>query len=120
MLKYLKKHPVDKLSLCAGFGKLTKLAQGHLDLHSRASAIDFEWLAQIAAEQGADEVLCQAILNANTSLEAQKMALQQGFDLVQPVCQAALNKVQSIIPQATQAEVWAVDRKGACLGVVLG
>lgn len=120
VLKYLKKNPLKKLSICAGFGKLTKLAQGHLDLHSRASSIDFVWLAQLAAEQGADRALCEAIQQANTSLEAQKLALEQGFDLVQPVCVAALNKVQSIIPATMQAEVWAVDRQGACLGVAVG
>ncbi len=120
VLKYLKKKPLEKLSICAGFGKLTKLAQGHLDLHSRASSIDFEWLAQLAGEQGADQQLCTSITQANTSLEAQRLALEHGFDLVQPVCQAALEKVQSIIPATMQAEVWAVDRKGICLGVAVG
>lgn len=120
VLKYLKKKPLDKLSLCAGFGKLTKLALGHLDLHSRASSIDFAWLAQLAAEQGADQALCDAITQANTSLEAQSLALKQGLDLVQPTCVAALHKIQSIIPESVHAEVWAVDRQGACLGVAIG
>ena len=32
----------------AGFAKMTKLAQGLLDLHSRAGAVDFAWLAALA------------------------------------------------------------------------
>ena len=40
VLKYLKKAPVNKISICGGFGKLTKLANGHLDLNSRSSSID--------------------------------------------------------------------------------
>lgn len=117
VLKYLNKQPVEKLSVCAGFGKLTKLAQGHLDLHSRASAVDFGWLAQLAAERGADEDLCAAITGANTSLEARKLALAQGVDLTPSICEAALLKVRSVVPESVQAEVWAVDRKGQCLGV---
>ncbi|MBV9523891.1 MAG: cobalt-precorrin-5B (C(1))-methyltransferase, partial [Alphaproteobacteria bacterium] len=31
-LKYLRRHPVDRLTLAGGFGKLAKLASGHLDL----------------------------------------------------------------------------------------
>ncbi|MFT8144359.1 cobalt-precorrin-5B (C(1))-methyltransferase, partial [Salmonella enterica subsp. enterica serovar Enteritidis] len=30
-LKYLNKHPVPAVALVAGFGKLSKFAQGHLD-----------------------------------------------------------------------------------------
>ncbi len=35
VLKHLRKVPVEKLSLCGGFGKISKLAAGHMDLHSR-------------------------------------------------------------------------------------
>ena len=37
-LKYLRRHPVPRLSLAGGFAKLAKLAQGQLDLHSCALA----------------------------------------------------------------------------------
>jgi cobalt-precorrin-5B (C1)-methyltransferase len=33
VLKYLKKAPVERLSLAGGFGKFSKLAAGHLDQH---------------------------------------------------------------------------------------
>src|SRR5699024_7239492 len=34
VLKYLRRHPVPQLTIGGGIGKLTKLAAGHLDLHS--------------------------------------------------------------------------------------
>ena len=34
MLKYLKSHPTSRLTIGGGIGKLTKLAQGAMDLHS--------------------------------------------------------------------------------------
>lgn len=44
-LKYLCRHPVDRLTIGGGIGKMTKLAQGALDLHSGRSQVDFNALA---------------------------------------------------------------------------
>jgi cobalamin biosynthesis protein CbiD len=40
MLKYLRRHPVPRITVAGGFAKLAKLAAGHLDLHSARSRID--------------------------------------------------------------------------------
>ena len=45
MLKYLRRHPLPWITIAGGFAKLTKLAQGHLDLHSSRSQVDFDDLA---------------------------------------------------------------------------
>lgn len=50
MLRYVRKAPVDRVSIAGGFAKMTKLGQGLLDLHSRAGAVDLTWLASLAAE----------------------------------------------------------------------
>src|SRR5260221_7877830 len=52
-LKYLRRHPVGRLTLAGGFGKLAKLAGGHLDLHSARSRLDIGWLADRLGETGA-------------------------------------------------------------------
>src|SRR5205823_2255379 len=54
-LKYLRRHPVSRLTLAGGFAKLAKLAAGHLDLHSSRSAVDPALLADMLAGLGADE-----------------------------------------------------------------
>src|ERR1700720_860880 len=38
MLKYLRRHPVARVTIAGGVGKMTKLAQGLLDLHSKRGA----------------------------------------------------------------------------------
>ncbi len=48
MLKYLRRHPVARVTVAGGFGKLTKLAQGALDLHSSRSQVDLRQLADWA------------------------------------------------------------------------
>ncbi len=50
MLKYLRKHPVARLTIGGGIGKMTKLAQGALDLHSGRSQVDFEALARMMGQ----------------------------------------------------------------------
>lgn len=115
VLKHLKKAPVAKLTLCAGFGKLTKLANGHMDLHSSRSSIDFQQLANMAADLGADKELQTEIDAANTSLQALKLCQGQGIDLAQAVCQQAQQLAQSLVPDTVAVEVIAVNRQGEFL-----
>ena len=51
-LKYLRRHPVPRLTLAGGFAKLAKLAAGHLDLHSSRSRVDPAMLAALLADAG--------------------------------------------------------------------
>lgn len=119
VLKYLKRHPVKRLTICGGFGKLSKLAHRHLDLHSRASSISFEQLVQWAAELGANTQLQQQIHQANTSLEALKLCQQYELDLAKKVCMQAQSFAQSVVGDEVKVEVFAVDRAGQLLGYVL-
>jgi cobalt-precorrin-5B (C1)-methyltransferase len=116
VLKHVRKVPVDKLSLCGGFGKISKLAAGHMDLHSRHSSIDLPQLAQWAADIGADAGLQQAIVGANTSQQALAMAAEKGIALGDAVCEHALAFARSVVPAQVQVEVFAIDRQGAIVG----
>ena len=116
VLKHLRKVPVSKLSLCGGFGKISKLAAGHMDLHSRHSSINLEQLAQWAADVGADAELQQKIREANTSQQALAMAAAVGVALGDAVCQHALDFASSVVPAQVQVEVFAIDRQGGIVG----
>ncbi|MEH6345209.1 MAG: cobalt-precorrin-5B (C(1))-methyltransferase [Bermanella sp.] len=116
VLKYFKKVSVNKLSICGGFGKLSKLSQGHLDLHSGASSIDFNFLASLAKQQGAEPELLEKIVNANTSVQALKFCQECEIDLAVLVCQKALDVAKKIVPSHVDVEIWAVDRKGVVVG----
>jgi cobalt-precorrin-5B (C1)-methyltransferase len=116
VLKHLRKVPVDKLSLCGGFGKISKLAAGHMDLHSRHSSIDLPQLARWAAEIGADEALQQQIRDANTSQQALALSTAAGIPLGNAVCRHALDFARSVVPAQVQVEVFAIDRQGGIVG----
>ena len=55
LLKYLRAHPVPALTLAGGFAKMTKLAQGALDLHSGRSQVDHEFLASLVRHLASED-----------------------------------------------------------------
>jgi len=112
VLKHLKKAPIAKLSICGGLGKISKLANKHMDLHSRSSSIDFQHLANSAKKLGANELLLKNILKANTSIEVLKLCQKDGIDIAKSLCEQALEFAQSIVPASVELEVWAIDRQG--------
>lgn len=120
VLKHLRAQkqlaPLAKLSICGGFGKISKLAAGNMDLHSRNSSIDLPQLANWAAELGADASLQQAMRDANTSQQALLLASAAGLALGDRVCGRALDFARSIVPAAIALEVFAIDRQGNIVG----
>lgn len=108
MLKYLAKNPVAKVTIGGGFGKITKLAQGARDLHSRRSQVDFDRLAATAASLGADPEL---VANANTAMEA----LSHAPALAAQIAKDAHAAAAQIIPDA-QLDIVIIDRVGTIVG----
>ena len=78
MLKYLRDHPIPRLTVAGGFAKIAKLGQGHLDLHSGRSSVDFAWLAGLMTELGADASQVGRAREANTAGEVLEMARAAG------------------------------------------
>ncbi len=120
-LRKNKEHnALDKLSICGGFGKITKLAQGHLDLHSRASNIDLDFLAEQVNALGATNKLVAQVRAANTSIEVLTLCQNNKIDLANEICQLALSTARKIVPQNIELEVWAIDRQGIVVGKASG
>lgn len=117
VLKYLRRHPVDRLTLCGGFAKLSKLAAGHLDLHSGRSQVDKAFLARLARDGGADEALCREVTDANTGLAALELCAAAGVPLGDLVAVAARDQALSVLRGApVDVDVICVDRAGTVVG----
>jgi len=113
LLKYLRRHPVPKLTLAGGFGKLAKLSQGHLDLHSARSSLDRAKLAALAAD---DPALADRIKGANTGMEALTLARAAGLPLADRVAQGAREVALAALAGDVEVEVLAFDRQGQLVG----
>lgn len=116
VLKHLRRAPVPRLSLAGGFGKISKLAVGHLDLHSRNSSIDLVLLAVEATALGADAALQAAMRSANTSQQALTLAQAAGLPLGDRICGMARDQARALLPPEVAVEVWATDRAGRPVG----
>lgn len=117
LLKYLRSHPVEKLTLSGGFAKFTKLAQGALDLHSARSSVDFAFLQELLAQTGASPEQIAAAAHANTAKEVLDRALETGIDLSGPLARRTKAAVGQILKDAPIAvEVLITDRSGKVLG----
>ncbi|MCG7528354.1 cobalt-precorrin-5B (C(1))-methyltransferase [Streptomyces sp. OfavH-34-F] len=117
VLKYVRRHPVERLTICGGFAKLSKLAAGHLDLHSGRSQVDKGHLAELARRGGADEALAAEIAVANTGLAALRLSQAHGVPLGDLVAVAARDQALSVLRGAPVAvDVICVDRAGTVVG----
>lgn len=116
MLRYLHFHPAPRVTIGGGFAKLTKLAQGRLDLHSSRSSIDFGYLAKLARQAGASEEVAGAVAHANSALDALERTRAAGVDIAAPVARDAWTVAARTLnhPQ-TELEIVIIDRQGAVL-----
>lgn len=117
VLKYLRRHPVDRLTIAGGFAKLSKLAAGHLDLHSSRSQVDKSYLAGLARRGGADEELAAAVTSANTGLQTLHLCAARGVPLGDLVATAARETALGVLRGAPVAvDVICIDRAGTIVG----
>ena len=114
MLKYLNNHPVPRLTIAGGFAKLTKLAQGHMDLHSDRSQVDFDALAALADGLGALEPVVRSVRMANTASEA--LELVAGLRLGDAIAAAARETILGRLSASVELDVLVVNRQGRTVG----
>ncbi len=117
MLKYLRRHPVPRVTIAGGVAKMTKLAQGLTDLHSKRGAVDLVALANLAAAAGGSAQLCERIIAANTAAEAFALAASEGVALGDAVAAAAQETAARVVAGCGIAvEVVLFDREHTLVG----
>jgi cobalt-precorrin-5B (C1)-methyltransferase len=113
MLKYLRKHAVPRVTIAGGVGKMTKLAQGLLDLHSRSGSVDLAVLAKLAERAGGSPDLRERILASNTAAEAFTHAEAEGIALGDEVARSAQETAAKVVAGTDiEIEIAVFDRDG--------
>ncbi|RYH03456.1 cobalt-precorrin-5B (C(1))-methyltransferase [Salipiger sp. IMCC34102] len=105
MLKYLSRHPVAHVTIGGGIGKLAKLAQGELDLHSSRSQVDLGALARLVDQP--------QLAEAATALQAYQIA---GKPLGEAVARKALAQVTDRFGAHMTFDIVVIDRAGEIIG----
>jgi cobalt-precorrin-5B (C1)-methyltransferase len=110
MVKYLRRHPVPRLTVGGGLGKMLKLGQGAADLHSGRSQLDFGALATALVDPRMTRV--------NTALEAYEIA---GEPVVVLAARTACATVAALVAGSGIAvDTVVVDRAGTVLATAAG
>jgi cobalt-precorrin-5B (C1)-methyltransferase len=115
LLKYLRKYPVSRFTLAGGFGKLSKLAQGHLDLHSSRSTVDMTSLATTLAGLGAPESAVREAEMGATSAVALAVAQREGLDLAGTIARRARETALACVGGGINIHIVVFDRMGIVL-----
>ena len=117
MLKYIRTYPLPRVTIAGGVAKMTKLAQGLLDLHSRRGAVDLAALAALADMAGGSAGLRARIRAANTAAEAFEAAQAEGIALGDAVARAAQDVAMRVVEgRGVAIDVVVFDRDGVLVG----
>jgi len=113
LLKYLRRHPVDHITVAGGVAKMTKLAQGFLDLHSRRGQADMGRVADLARAQGATAGVVADIARSHSVAAAFALAIEAGVPLGPAVARAAWQTACDVLAGADcMLDVLLFDRAG--------
>ena len=117
VLKYLRRHPVPRLTLAGGFAKISKLAAGQMDLHSGRSQVDTAFLSGLAQRAGASQSLAASVVAAPTGLGALQLCQAQGVPLGDAVALAARDAALVVLRGApVTVDTICIDRAGGVVG----
>ena len=119
-LKYLRRHPVPRLTLAGGFAKIAKLAAGHLDLHSSRSRVEPAHLAALLATAGAAPETVAAAARSDSAAALLDLAGEWRDALAAAVACRAREVAMATLAGDIAVEVAIVDRGGAFLARVGG
>ena len=116
MLKYLRKRPLPRLTIAGGFAKISKLAAGHLDLHSSRSGVDVAALAAALAELGAAPELVARARAATSANQVLALAREGAAPLADVVARRAREVALATLSGGIAVDVVVFDREGRLLG----
>ena len=118
-LKLIRRKPASRLTIAGGFGKISKLADGHMDLHSARSTVDRAGLLRRLAALGASEATLAEAGAAESAGAILAVATEAGLRLADAVAAAALARADAALAGARPAprvDVLIVDRTGCIVG----
>ena len=108
--------PLPRLTIGGGFGKLSKLAMGHMDLHSGRSQVDMAQLAAWVRDLGGTAALASEVEAANTANQVLQAASAANLPLAALVAQEARTQALAMLHGDTKVEVIVFDRQGGLAG----
>lgn len=115
-LRGAKRFQVTKVSLVVMIGKLGKLVSGRMMTHVSGHAIDFDYLSQLAQQEGLNAELCKLIASANTGRHVLDLVREEhGDGFLTRLCKQAHQHANTYSAQALAIDVTLIDFDGSRL-----
>lgn len=115
-VKYLRTNPIPKVTIASGFGKASKLAAGHMDLHSNRSQVDPNFIAALAAEIGISENICKKISKSKSAGNILEVIEKNKLKLGNEIAKTSQKVVNNEINRNIDVEIRIYDRNGNQIG----
>ncbi len=119
MLKYLASKSgksVARLTIAGGFGKMVKLSQGEMDLHSSRSSVDIDALALALGECGASNEQILAAKKSQSAAGVLALAENNAPALAHLIAKRAREVAMATVSGGSEIEIWIFDRAGKRIG----
>ncbi|MRN55878.1 cobalt-precorrin-5B (C(1))-methyltransferase [Paenibacillus monticola] len=116
-LEHAKAYGITKVTLVGMAGKYSKVAQGAMLIHSKNAPVDFNFLAQLAVEAGAEEAMVGEVAAANTASQVVDLMTEAGNSVFfERICHHACNHCLKHIGGQMIVEMVLITMKGRVLG----
>ncbi len=117
LLKYVRAHPLPRLTVAGGFGKLSKLAEGEMDLHSSRSSVDISALAAGLEKAGGAPAEVEAARAASSAAAVLQIAAAARLEsaLSHDIARSAREVCRAALAGASDVDVLVVTRDGRVL-----
>ncbi len=118
-LSRVSRTPLKKVIIGGMIGKMAKLAQGRFNTHVDQGRIDFEFLASLAADQGASPAAVERIRTAVTAHQVQKILLPEGVAIETILAQHAAHQTSIRLKGSKTVQICIYTLDGKLLGSAL-
>ena len=115
-LTYLARHPVSRVTIAGGFGKMSKLARGARDLHSSRSSVDIAALASQLEQLGADPVTVEAARESHSAAAILDLAEARALPLATAIARRVREVAGASLAGRVDVDVLVIARDGRIIG----
>lgn len=115
--KHAKRAGMTEIRFVGMMGKFSKVAQGVMMVHAKSAPIDFSFLAQLAADLGADDGQLEMIRGANTASQVGDLMFEWQYpDFFEKMARVCCEQVMTHIQGQMRISTHLTTLKGNYLG----
>lgn len=107
---------ISRVTFVGMIGKLAKVAQGAMDLHTSASALDVGGLIHIAARAGADADMIRTLRLLPTAGAVAEELGEKHPQFFTILADQAKQVIAAKLPAGVSVDIWIVGRGGSAIG----